>query len=245
MNRKHNPENKECPQSTCTDPKSVICCDDCTCPSEPKENYVDSMTPEERAHQNELQKSVVITTASSEPNNQIIEEKRCNQCVLENNNGICDRKDCSNSIEPKEEESHQHYYDRVIDGEWKCQCGHMMERCKTHGGVKNPNPDSLYCCQREKLAMLIPEKPKEDTWNAISPLVEKMKAKYPPECNIEGLEPALTQDIIEIVHFHHIKVLEELMENLPIVELDGHSGIRQYVNIADLRAKIEELKKTT
>jgi hypothetical protein len=37
------------------------------------------------------------------------------------------------------------------------------------------------------------------TWEEVAPLVERMKAKYPPECNIEGLEPALTQDICEIV----------------------------------------------
>lgn len=33
----------------------------------------------------------------------------------------------------------------------------------------------------------------------IKPLVAKMRAKYPKECNIDGLEPALTNDIAEIV----------------------------------------------
>ena len=39
----------------------------------------------------------------------------------------------------------------------------------------------------------------EETYKRIKPLVERMKAKYPKELNIEGLEPALTNDIAEIV----------------------------------------------
>lgn len=45
----------------------------------------------------------------------------------------------------------------------------------------------------------------EESWEInemylrIKPLVEKMRAKYPKELNMEGLEPALTNDIAEIV----------------------------------------------
>ena len=39
----------------------------------------------------------------------------------------------------------------------------------------------------------------EEMYVKMKPLVEKMKAKYPKDCNIEGLEPALTNDIAEIV----------------------------------------------
>lgn len=39
----------------------------------------------------------------------------------------------------------------------------------------------------------------EKMYKTIKPLVEKMKAKYPSELNMDGLEPALTNDIAEIV----------------------------------------------
>ena len=39
----------------------------------------------------------------------------------------------------------------------------------------------------------------EEMYEFITPLVDKMKAKYPSNINIEGLEPALTNDIAEII----------------------------------------------
>lgn len=39
----------------------------------------------------------------------------------------------------------------------------------------------------------------EKMYTKVKPLVEKMKANYPEEINLEGLEPALTNDIAEIV----------------------------------------------
>lgn len=44
-----------------------------------------------------------------------------------------------------------------------------------------------------------PESDIEKMYMKIKPLVKRMKAKYPKESNIEGLEPALTSDIAEIV----------------------------------------------
>lgn len=43
------------------------------------------------------------------------------------------------------------------------------------------------------------EKDREEWYIKVKPFVEKMKEKYPFVCNIEGLEPALTSDISEIV----------------------------------------------
>ena len=39
----------------------------------------------------------------------------------------------------------------------------------------------------------------EKMYLRVKPLVKKMRAKYPKELNLEGLEPALTNDIAEIV----------------------------------------------
>ena len=39
-------------------------------------------------------------------------------------------------------------------------------------------------------------------FETIRPDVDRMKSKYPKELNIEGLEPALTNDIAEIVQKH-------------------------------------------
>ena len=43
------------------------------------------------------------------------------------------------------------------------------------------------------------EQETEAIWRIVAPLVDKMRAKYPKELNIDGFEPALTQDICEIV----------------------------------------------
>ena len=58
----------------------------------------------------------------------------------------------------------------------------------------------------------------QEDWEKLYPivalLVEKMREKYPPELNMEGLEPALTQDILEIVCTllakERAKILEEI-----------------------------------
>lgn len=39
----------------------------------------------------------------------------------------------------------------------------------------------------------------KEIYNIVEPLIEKMKSKYPADTNIEGYEPALTSDIVEIV----------------------------------------------
>ena len=49
----------------------------------------------------------------------------------------------------------------------------------------------------------------EKVWPEVQPLVEKMKAKYPEGCNIEGLEPALTNDVCEIYLLAYNKGKEE------------------------------------
>jgi len=51
-------------------------------------------------------------------------------------------------------------------------------------------------------------------YNLVSPLVDEMRAKYPPEFNIEGLEPALTDDIAEIVRILLKSQVEEILELL-------------------------------
>ncbi len=67
-------------------------------------------------------------------------------------------------------------------------------------------------------------------WDKVAPLVEKMKAKYPPECNIEGLEPALTHDICEIVaeakREDRERILEEMKKQYapPLYTNDGRRG---------------------
>ena len=67
--------------------------------------------------------------------------------------------------------------------------------------------------------------PIEEMYRRIEPLVEKMKAKYPPELNMEGLEPALTNDIAEVV----LEVLEEDLR----VERQFILNILDGIDIAD------------
>lgn len=57
----------------------------------------------------------------------------------------------------------------------------------------------------------------DEMYLKVEPLVEKMKAKYPPELNMEGLEPALSSDIAEIVLAilaSHQREVEESVEEL-------------------------------
>lgn len=57
------------------------------------------------------------------------------------------------------------------------------------------------------------------SWEGVKELVEKMKAKYPPACNIESLEPALTQDITEIVGVlltEQREAMVKMVEDTPI-----------------------------
>ncbi len=51
-------------------------------------------------------------------------------------------------------------------------------------------------------------------YKTVSPLVEIMKSHYQKEINIEGLEPALTADIIEIVQIENKRVVEEVIEKV-------------------------------
>jgi hypothetical protein len=53
----------------------------------------------------------------------------------------------------------------------------------------------------------------EEMYVKMKPLVEKMKAKYPKDCNIEGLEPALTNDITEIVLQEYKADIKNLIKN--------------------------------
>lgn len=78
-----------------------------------------------------------------------------------------------------------------------------------------------------------PKKEWERLYPIVEPLVEKMRAKYPPELNIDGFEPALTQDIVEIVDTvitsrdeALIAGLEKLKEGCPI---DGDQAINEAI----------------
>ena len=51
-------------------------------------------------------------------------------------------------------------------------------------------------------------------YKTVSPLVEIMKSHYQKEINIEGLKPALTADIIEIVQIENKRVVEEVIEKV-------------------------------
>lgn len=72
-----------------------------------------------------------------------------------------------------------------------------------------------------------------DVYEKVKPLVEKMKAKYPEELNLEGLEPALINDIAEIV----LEMLENREKE--IVKLIKEKGLHLgYANdIIDLITK--------
>jgi hypothetical protein len=39
----------------------------------------------------------------------------------------------------------------------------------------------------------------DEMYEKLEPKIEEIKSRYPKECNIEGLEPALSTDITEIV----------------------------------------------
>lgn len=60
----------------------------------------------------------------------------------------------------------------------------------------------------------------EELYEKVTPLVEKMKAKYPTEINIEGLEPALSTDITEIVASLLASQRETLAVEIEVEKLD-------------------------
>lgn len=60
---------------------------------------------------------------------------------------------------------------------------------------------------------------REEMYRVVSPLVERMKAKYPPELNMDGLDPALTSDIADIV----LEILSHKAEE--IRKLDAYGSI--------------------
>ena len=78
----------------------------------------------------------------------------------------------------------------------------------------------------------------EKMYEEIKPLVEKMKAKYPLEVNIEGFEPALTNDIAIIVLEVLTKRDKELVRDIKKMKLD----LEVYPNYAPERnATIEDI----
>lgn len=66
------------------------------------------------------------------------------------------------------------------------------------------------------------EEQQEKMFKKIAPLVDNMRAKYPPELNIDGFEPTLTADITDIV----LTVLIEFKS-----EMNRNTGfLRQWLN---------------
>lgn len=64
----------------------------------------------------------------------------------------------------------------------------------------------------------------EEVYNLVKDKIKEIKARYPFELNIEGLEPALTSDIVEIVQFAIAQVeakafkagMEETIEKMTV-----------------------------
>lgn len=64
-------------------------------------------------------------------------------------------------------------------------------------------------------------KEREKWYERVKSLVEEMRARYPEECGIEALEPALTDDIAEIAMKIHEQTLKQIdsKENVNYVVL--------------------------
>ena len=60
----------------------------------------------------------------------------------------------------------------------------------------------------------------EEIHKEIAPLVDKMRAKYPQD--LEGLEPALTSDIAEIVYQDRTTLKDILLAALEVAKADEH-----------------------
>lgn len=126
-----------------------------------------------------------------------------------------------------------------------CPCHHTSSTKKEYN---HPNLRCIRCdkqlaeCKCPELetrpvaSPLVPEGWEENDlekmYVRIEPLVEEMKAKYPKECNIEGLEPALRNDIAEIALIIESQTRNSVLEELPEEKIihsymetqgDGHS----------------------
>lgn len=78
----------------------------------------------------------------------------------------------------------------------------------------------------------------EEMYAAITPKMEEIKARYPRELNIEGLEPALTSDVAEIC-LEQVKLALQQREE----ELRRKLGV--YITLADGHELIDSLLKPT
>ena len=66
----------------------------------------------------------------------------------------------------------------------------------------------------------------QEMYTRIIPLVEEIKKRYPKELNIEGLEPALTNDIAEICLIIEKEMVERVrgvVEGMKFPEIKGGS----------------------
>ena len=66
------------------------------------------------------------------------------------------------------------------------------------------------------------ESSEEEWYRKVEPFVEEMKSRYPKEMNMDGLDPALTADIAEIVGKFHKAWNEEQKKNIGM--------LRQWLN---------------
>lgn len=154
--------------------------------------------------------------------NKTEEEKECKNCKghPDGDYGQCGT--CNRMITqfPAEDDWKGGGADEVIDrlkaDEGKC------EACEL--GDCNINRHYLYSTNRvwkEELkgnAGAYEVKDIEEMHTKIKPLVERMKAKYPIELNLEGLEPALTSDITEIV----LEVCKEKQDEVKDTSLERY-----------------------
>ena len=68
-----------------------------------------------------------------------------------------------------------------------------------------------------------------ETFERIEPLVEAMMAKFPPEMNIQGFDPALTEGIAEIVAQENEQVQKESIERaIEVVEKQRKTGVHEF-----------------
>jgi hypothetical protein len=88
-----------------------------------------------------------------------------------------------------------------MDEKKKCDChGHEQQVCEVCQG----------CTGREKDAPAPAGGEVAERLEWLRPRVSAMKSRYPKELNIEGLEPALTSDIMEIVAAAEARVRAEV-----------------------------------
>src|SRR3990167_3729290 len=105
---------------------------------------------------------------------------------------------------------------------------------------------------------------KKITMYAVKPRVEIMKARYPKGCNIEGLEPALTSDIAEIVlqevekaaveerlrileitHEHYMgSKNKDVLDAIEAIQQEIHSGHTPPVDREEIVKMMEGMKRS-